>query len=245
MLETDKLERAVSRLTTWGAEEPSLYCSRTTLVDEAGGTLGLSPLFTQKPDFRNALVQNVGGGNTMVFSAAARRVLMRAGADLDVVAHDWWTYLVVTAVGGHVTYDATPTLRYRQHGNNLIGSNRGWRANMHRLRRLLRGQLGRWIDANAVGLERLGDSMVAPNCRYLPGVQDSRRGGAMRRVTGLETVQVYRQTFSGNLGLFVAAFFKKLVEMTILVTGGAGFIGGNFVLDCSCSPTSPWSMWTS
>lgn len=208
--EQDKLARALTRLAVWGADACSLYCSRTVLVDEANRDLGLSPLFTQNPDFRNALVQNVGGGNTMVFSAAARQILLRAGPDLNVVAHDWWTYLAVTAVGGNVVYDAQPTLRYRQHGNNLIGSNRGWRAGLQRLNRLLHGQFGRWIDANARGLERLIDFMPPRNRAIFLEFQASRRAGLARRISGLKRSGVYRQTFSGNVGLIVAAFFKKL-----------------------------------
>ena len=96
----EKLARGLDRLGHLAEHGPALYCARTRLVDEQGATLGLSPLFTQKPDFRNALVQNIGGGNTMLFNSAARRILMAAGPNLDVVAHDWWTYLAVTAAGG-------------------------------------------------------------------------------------------------------------------------------------------------
>jgi glycosyltransferase involved in cell wall biosynthesis len=207
---TDKLERALEHLERIGPRSPSLYCSRTILVDETNVELGLSPLFTQKPDFKNALVQNVGGGNTMVFSSAARQMLMRAGPDLNVVAHDWWTYLVVTAVGGEVIYDAWPTLRYRQHGGNLIGSNRGWQAHLHRLKRLLHGQFGRWIDANAVGLGRLATFMSARNRAIFEEFEAARRGSLVERVSGLRRSGVYRQTLSGNVGLIVAAFFNKL-----------------------------------
>lgn len=206
----DKIDRALFGLAKWGPDTCSLYCSRTVLVDEENRDLGLSPLFTQNPDFRNALVQNVGGGNTMVFSRAARQFLLRAGPDLNVVAHDWWTYLVVTAVGGNVVYDAEPTLRYRQHGNNLIGSNRGWRAGLQRLKRLLHGQFGLWIDANTCGLEQLIDFMPTQNRAIFLEFQASRRAGFLRRISGLKRSGVYRQTFSGNVGLIVAAFLKKL-----------------------------------
>ena len=33
------------------------------------------PLFERAPDFRNALVQSIAGGNTMVFNRAARDLL--------------------------------------------------------------------------------------------------------------------------------------------------------------------------
>jgi glycosyltransferase involved in cell wall biosynthesis len=208
--EMDKLARALDHLEKFVADGPALYCSRTTLVDESGTQLGLSPLFTQKPDFRNALVQNVGGGNTMVFNAEARRILLAAGPNLDVVAHDWWTYVAISAAGGRILYDPKPTLLYRQHGGNLIGSNQGWSARLARVRLLMQGQLRRWIDANVAGIQRIASCLPAAQRRIFHEFDASRHGGVVRRLTGLKRSGVYRQTLAGNIGLIVAAFFKKL-----------------------------------
>ena len=38
--------------------------------------------------------------------------------------HDWWAYLVVSAVG-RIKYDRYPWIKYRQHTQNVIGGNRG------------------------------------------------------------------------------------------------------------------------
>ena len=38
----------------------------------------------------------------MVFNRAARDLLRRAGDQVQVVAHDWWAYMVVTGCGGRV-----------------------------------------------------------------------------------------------------------------------------------------------
>jgi glycosyltransferase involved in cell wall biosynthesis len=182
--EKDKLARAIERLLVLGTDSISLYCSRTRLIDEGGAPLGLSPLFTQKPDFRNALVQNVGGGNTMVFNAEARRILFAAGPDLDVVAHDWWTYVAISAAGGRIVYDPEPSLLYRQHGGNLIGSNQGLAARLTRVRLLMQGQLRRWIDANVAGIRRIAAWLPAPQQRIFVEFDRSRQGGIVRRFVG-------------------------------------------------------------
>ena len=208
--EADKIQRALACLENHGRQGPTLYCSRTRLVDETGRTIGLSPHFRRPPDFRNALVQNVGGGNTMVFNDAARKLLVAAGPDLRVAAHDWWTYVAVTAAGGHVVYDPQPSLLYRQHGHNLIGSNNGVRARLERVRLLMQGQLQNWIDQNIAGIRRIAPRLSPTNRAVLESFMASRRGGALRRVYGLKRSGVYRQTFMGNAGLFVAAIFKKL-----------------------------------
>jgi glycosyltransferase involved in cell wall biosynthesis len=206
----EKLARAIGCLHVPGQNGPALYCSRTRLVDENGQDLGLSPLFTQKPDFRNALVQNVGGGNTMVFSADGRGILLAAGPDLDVVAHDWWTYVAISAAGGRIVYDPEPSLMYRQHGGNLIGSNQGLSARLVRIRLLMQGQLQQWIDANVVGIKRIAVQLPSAQRRIFQEFDASRHGGLFRRLIGLKRSGVYRQTVGGNVGLIVAAFFKKL-----------------------------------
>ena len=81
----DKLERALQWLQAVPADTPALYCSRTVLVDEHNQTIGQSHLFTHPPGFRNALVQSIAGGNTMVFNRAARALLLSAGVTLTGV----------------------------------------------------------------------------------------------------------------------------------------------------------------
>ncbi len=56
---------------------PALYCTRSRLVDQHGKLIGFSPLFNKKPCFQNALVQNIAGGNTMVFNKAALNILQK------------------------------------------------------------------------------------------------------------------------------------------------------------------------
>jgi len=208
--ETDKIQRALTHLEALGSEGPALYCARARLVNASGKPAGFSPLFRRPPDFRNALVQNVGGGNTMVFNRAARMLLVAAGPDVRVVAHDWWTYVAVSAAGGQVIYDPQPSLLYRQHGQNLIGSNNGLGARLRRVRLLMRGQLRGWIDQNIAAIRRIAPRLTPTNRGVLESFLAARCGGTLRRVWGLKRSGVYRQTFMGNVGLFVAALFKKL-----------------------------------
>jgi glycosyltransferase involved in cell wall biosynthesis len=122
----DKIERALSFLEAVPKSIPALYFSRTEIVDENLNHLGISPLFARLAAFQNALIQNMGGGNTMVFNAATKQ-LLESGRQDDVASHDWWTYQVVTAVGGTAIYDKRPSLKYRQHANNVQGSMHGMR----------------------------------------------------------------------------------------------------------------------
>ncbi len=206
----DKLERALSLLQTVPSDTPALYCSRTSLIDTNNRVIGFSPLFTKPPCFANALMQNVGGGNTMVFNSAARALLCEAGENVDVVTHDWWAYLVVSGCGGQVFYDAHPSLLYRQHGENLVGMNSSWSARFVRIRMLWQGQFRRWNDRHLQALQCLRPKLTADNHKTLDRFTLARNQRLIPRLIGLRRSGIYRQTLLGNLGLIAAALFKKI-----------------------------------
>ncbi len=206
----DKLSRAINWLKTVPSDVPALYCSRTRLIDDVGHLVGLSPLFPKPPSFANALVQNIGGGNTMVFNDAACRLMISLGPEPDVVIHDWWAYLVVSGCGGRVHYDPQPSLSYRQHTGNLIGVNSGWASRILRIGQLLNGQHKNWNDRNIRALRLLGDKLTPENRRALALFEEARFGKLTERLAKLKRSGVYRQTFYGTIGLIVAVLLKKL-----------------------------------
>lgn len=187
----------------------AVYFSRTELVDRDGIHLGLSPLFARPPAFRNALVQSIGGANTMVFNQATRR-LIRAAASASAVSHDWAIYLLVTAVGGIVCYDDAPTLKYRQHGGNLMGSNRGLRARTTRARLVFGGTLGAWNSINERLLATIEERVTPENRLTLALFSQARLGSLPARLLGLRRSGVYRQGRLGTLGMMLASLLGKL-----------------------------------
>jgi glycosyltransferase involved in cell wall biosynthesis len=116
----DKLSHAVSELRKYSSENFLLYCSAVEFVDEHLHHLGNSQrLSLDNIGFKNALVQNVATGCTMVLNDAA---LSKIASKLpqNCVMHDWWIYLVISAFGV-VIYDPEPTMQYRQHNQNVLG----------------------------------------------------------------------------------------------------------------------------
>ncbi len=208
--EPDKLSRAISWLETTPPSVPALYCSRTILVDAAGKETGLSELHARPPCFANALVQNIAGGNTMVFNNAVRSLLRESGAEVRVVTHDWWTYIVVTGCGGKVFYDPHPTICYRQHGRNLLGSNIGWSGRLARAGMLLDNQFRGWNDLNIQALQRIRPHLLPENQRVLDEFTNARNLALIPRLIGIKRSRIYRQTMLGNVGLFAAAILKRL-----------------------------------
>jgi glycosyltransferase involved in cell wall biosynthesis len=207
--EPEKLARAIEVLQQTPPHVPAVFGSRTRLIDDDGREFGLSPLFPYKPEFRNALVQNIAGGNTMVLNAAAREYLMAGGSGLHLPGHDWWTYLVTTAVGGQVHYEPTPLVKYRVHPDNVMGSNLGLINHARRLHMVARGRFRQWTDLNVAALRPLRSRMTAENQALFDMFCEARDRPFIGRQIGLLQTGIYRQTPLGNVGLIVAALLKK------------------------------------
>ena len=208
--EADKLARAIGVLEQAGLAVPALYGSRTSLIDETGRTTGFSPLFPKTPTFRSALVQSIAGGNTMVFNQKARELLAFCGADVTIPSHDWWLYQVTSACGGRVYYDAYPSVRYRQHAQNVIGSNMGFAARMRRLRMLRQGRFRQWSELNVAALARIRPRMNAENQQIFDLFCKARHRPLLQRAAMFAEAGVYRQTLLGNLGLAAAVVLNKI-----------------------------------
>ncbi len=206
----DKLSRALASLSAAPADVPTVYCSRTRLIDENGADLRLSFLYKKPPHFRNALTQSLASGNTMVLDEQARRLLMRAGADVDVPSHDWWIYLATTAAGGRMLYDGAATVGYRMHPRNVIGSNRSAGAQMRRAGMLWQGRYKNWTELHVSALARLEDVMTDENRKTFEQFRRSRKRSSLPRAYGLIRAGVYRQTLLGNIGLLAAALAGKV-----------------------------------
>lgn len=206
----DKLQHAIDWLATIPSDKPAFYCSRTQLVDQDGNAIGYSPLFKRKPSFLNALVQNIAGGNTMVFNHAALKLMQSVKPDIDIVAHDWWVYLLVTGAGGEAYYDPVPRMHYRQHGGNLIGSNSNWKARQVRIQMMLQGRFKLWNDTNTKALNSVAYLLTEENRQLLSKFDSVRNSAFWYRIINTKFLGIHRQTFLGNLGLAVAAVFKKM-----------------------------------
>lgn len=206
----NKLSRARQFLGRAPAGGPAVYCARTRLVNAEGAEIGFSTYYKRTPHFRNALAQSLAGGNTMVFNEKMRQVLMQAGADVKVASHDWWIYLMITAVGGKVLYDGEPTVSYRLHDRNLIGSNDSAVAKVVRARMLWRGRYKSWTDMNLAALERIENLMTDDNRKTFDIFRRSRKLGILPRISGLIRCGIYRQSLLDDIGLLAAALVRKI-----------------------------------
>jgi len=189
---------------------PLLYCSRTRLINKNEEVTGYSPLFPKKPSFANALVQNIGGGNTMVFNQKTFELLKLTPNINNIVSHDWWAYLLTTGTGGQVFYSADSFIDYRQHSSNIIGSNQGIVARLKRIKGLIEGQFKNWNTQNISELSKLSNLLTPENQIILNKFAQARITIFPFNVFHYFQIKIYRQTFFGNLGLIFAIITNKI-----------------------------------
>ncbi|WP_052285258.1 glycosyltransferase [Kluyvera genomosp. 1] len=206
---TNKIKTAVSRLCELDSNTPNIYCGRTRLVNEVGTTIGFSPLFKRSPSFRNALVQNIAGGNTMVFNHSLKNILSSL-PQANCISHDWLAYLIATACNGTVIYSPNADIDYRQHGSNIIGSNKGIFARVKRLSLLFKGDYRKWNS--------LHDDILSSDKSILEGANKdtydfftkARNASLFYRVFYFFRSKVYRQSLLGNIALLLGVILKKV-----------------------------------
>jgi len=206
---SNKLEKAIKWLESVPEDTPALYCGSTCLVNDSLQEIGFSPLFSRPASFHNAIVQNIGGGNTMVFNDAARGLLQKVDISHGIVSHDWLTYQVVSACGGDVFYDSSPTVNYRQHSENIVGANNHWRARINRIRGLIDGTFRAWNTSNIVAIKSLGSTLDEESQLVIEHVYLLRSSGFLIRIKELMKLKLYRQTWLGNIGLVVAIIIRR------------------------------------
>ncbi|WP_025872190.1 glycosyltransferase [Methylobacillus glycogenes] len=69
----------------------------------------------------------------------------------DVTLHDWLTYAIARSLGYTWVIDANPSLKYRQHGNNVIGANVSLKAKWTRLKQIRDG----WYRQQVIKVTRI------------------------------------------------------------------------------------------
>ena len=191
------------------AAVPYLLCGRTVYVDEELRPFDASPSFVFPRSFRNALVQSIAGGNTMVFNQSTKFLVEQAGA-LDVCSHDWWFYLLVSGAGGEVFYDPIPQVLYRQHKYSLVGGKHSFLSKIKRARMLWQGRFRHWNTQNISALKQVKHLIDKNHQETLRMFEVLRGASLIDRFRLMEICGLYRQTRRETFSLFIAILFRKI-----------------------------------
>ncbi len=192
-----KLTRAAARMAEAG-DRPALYCAQQYMVDEALRGAKKSAAHTNPPGFPASLTQNIANGNTLVMNRAACD-LVTAIPGPEGTVHDWWSYIVVSACGGEVVFDAEPQVLYRLHKNNLIAASPSTAARA--MAALDRGP-GIFMTMMRRHAETLGrhEALLTQSARAeLALIRAGLAGGFRQRLAALKCQKFRRRTALENL----------------------------------------------
>lgn len=207
----DKMERGLAALSVLPEDRPALYCSRTWISDSNGRPLRLSPPRPRPPSFRNALVQNICSGNTILLNPAATTLATAAAAEVASLAfHDWWLYQLVTGAGGQVVHDNAPMLFYRQHASNEMGANDSFAARYRRIHLLMRGDFRGWNRVNIAALNASFHRLTEGNQGRLAVFAALCAGSLPERLLGLARLRLYRQSRASTVAVWLSAVLRRL-----------------------------------
>lgn len=207
-----KLARAQAALDAAG-EGPALWVARVSVCDEALERCRAAPMPSQPPSFGYALAESVGGGHAMVFNPAAWALLheaARAGEAEGVPHHDWWACQMVAGAGGTVLLDDVPTVLYRQHAGNALGSGHGARRILRAPRRLLSGAYGADVRAQRKVLMRSAHRLTGQARAALGALDGLRDLSPWARVRAVRDVGLRRSASAGQAGLLIVAGLGRL-----------------------------------
>ncbi|RUM94188.1 MAG: hypothetical protein DSZ28_04510 [Thiothrix sp.] len=197
-----KLKRAVRFLSeNQIGDQPALYCSRQQLVDEQGHSIKLSPDYSHQPSFSNVLVENIATGCTTLINRRALNIVQELSHPLpDIEFHDWWLNLIISGVGGKVIFDSKPSIKYRQHSNNVRGARTSLYTGLKmRIKRQVSGQLKNQIERNIKAAAKVDNKFTPTNRKQLEAFQKARKGNIAQRANYLRTASIYRQTRMDDL----------------------------------------------
>ncbi len=129
-----KLLAGITQLERYPKDEVVLYTCNVRVVSsdltEIGSLDSTAPVTT----FIDAVIHNNSQGCTMVFGNALRNLLIKYNGK-NLFMHDDLAVKVCLAVGGIVYRDPEKYINYRQHGNNVIGTQEPF---MHSLKRRIK-----------------------------------------------------------------------------------------------------------
>lgn len=132
--ETTKLASFVQKMTSLQSNEessvPLLVFSDLKVVGQDLGLIDRSYYRYMKLDpsrisVNQLAVQNEVTGCAMMLNRPLARMVLEMHIEKDnrIIMHDWAIALVAACLG-HLSYIATPTMLYRQHGDNSVGASK-------------------------------------------------------------------------------------------------------------------------
>ncbi len=215
----DKIEATLERMRNAEAKHPGvpvLVHSDMEVVDSTLGIIAESfwrhqNLDPEERSLKTLLVHNNVTGCAMMLNRALADAAVPVPS--EAIIHDWWAALVAAGLG-RIEYIDRPMVRYRQHGENVIGSG-GYSAGYHKERLTSFGRTAELLRRT-----------VAQAGAFCAAYGD-RLGGADRELarafsTVLDRPRLIRPWVVLGRGIHARGFLRNLGIVVLLIALGRG-----------------------
>lgn len=119
---SDKLTIGVYALSQKDFSLPALYFANAELVGSNFESLGRN-VYKSMPRTDFETICCAGGylGCTMIFNNSLAKLIQEKSIPEKIVMHDFYIAEVCACFDGNIIFDSNPNMKYRQHGNNVVG----------------------------------------------------------------------------------------------------------------------------
>jgi len=201
----DKIEKSLGKIKEmedrYGREKPLLVHTNLCIADEDLEIVSSSyweraNAKVEEKKFNKVLVQNFATGCTMMYNRALGELV---GAEPDyLVMHDWWLVLLASAFG-EIDMIEKPTILYRQHLDNVLGSNKR-SAVSHFLHKFFNsGEIKKTLSETykqaSAFLAIYKDSLSGVNLEIVTAYASIPRGGKLKRLKILFKYRTWKNGF--------------------------------------------------
>lgn len=205
---TDKLCSAVSKLEKSEAKYKLYFCNAQVVNSE------LRPIQVYKSKICNNLKGNIVSnhilGCTQVFNGNLLKLLSvyRPNSESEPPMHDAWTAIVAYSFNADVFFDIKPHIKYRQHGDNVVGAGKNFFE-------IMKKRISRYSDAKCLKskkcelvLEIFADLIDEENKSVIEDCA-SYKHSLKTKVKLLSDKGFYQYGIAENIGLFFMILFNK------------------------------------
>jgi len=201
----EKLWRAHCLMTAQNAKG---YSSNFTAFWSSGQSRVVNKAWPQRSwDF---LFESAGPGCTYVLHSSLAKPLQQLVRNADksllrIDYHDWLTYAFARANNYSWVIDDWSSMQYRQHANNQIGVNAGWRSFLLRVRKIL----------NGYGFEQSLLIAELINASTLPVVRHGLRGGRLGYLWLAFRAKQCRRKRIDQIWFFISCVLLALIKPAV------------------------------
>ncbi len=192
-----------------GTKTPILVHTDLCVVDEKLNTISSSfikyqRLSPENTDLNSLLMQNSVTGCTVMFNRALYEKLFILP---EVTAmHDWWLALIAATFGKIVFLD-TPTMLYRQHGNNEVGAKNAKSLSFIFSKLKSIDKMKRIYKIISLQAEFLADNydemLTSKQKKLLRAVAELPNMSRIQKIKTIKKYRLYKNTVLRNLAQFI------------------------------------------